>query len=345
MTTQSPPIPEVFTRYRDRIDAGLRAALEGPELAVYTMVRYQLGWVDEQGRPVEADRGKAIRPTLALLMCEALEGDPDAAVPAAAGLELLHNFSLIHDDVMDNDRTRRHRPTVWAIWGEAQAINAGDLLNVLATLSVLRATCDPETTALARAAVEVLARGCGRMTEGQHLDLAFEARDDVTVDEYLEMVYGKTAALIGVAFELGAIFAGNDPEIRARCRNYGRTLGAAFQIRDDLLGIWGDAAVTGKPVGGDIRKRKKTLPIVHAMQAAPPQDRQYLRRMFAGPSAEPDVAAAMAILDRADSQAFSEAEANRLLADARIWLDKLPVSDWGRRALTDVASFIIGRTK
>jgi geranylgeranyl diphosphate synthase type I len=260
-------------------------------------------------------------------------------------LELLHNFSLIHDDIMDNDRTRRHRPTVWAIWGEAQAINAGDLLNVLATLSVLRAPRDPEHTALVRTAVDVLARGCARMTEGQHLDVAFETRDDVTVDEYLEMVNGKTAALIGVAFELGAIFAGNQPEMRARCRNYGRTLGAAFQIRDDLLGIWGDPTLTGKSAGSDIRKRKKTLPIVHGMQAAPPEDREYLRAMFTDRSVEPDVEAARAILARAGSRAFAEAEASRLLADTRLWLDQLPVSAWGRQALTDVAAFIIGRAK
>ncbi len=345
MTTETPAIPKAFARYRDRIDAALKSAVEGPRQSLYTMARYQLGWVDESGDPVETDRGKAVRPTLCLLMCESLGGDVEAAVPAAAGLELLHNFSLIHDDVMDRDETRRHRPTVWAIWGEPQAINAGDLMNVLATLSVLRAGDARGDPARMRDAVEVLARGCGRMTEGQHLDIGFESRDDVTVDKYLEMVAGKTAALIGASSEIGAIFADNDPEIRARCRNYGRTLGTAFQIRDDLLGIWGDPAVTGKPADSDIRKRKKTLPIVHAMQTGASEDLYRLRGMFAQTGSDVDVDMTTEILSRAGSREFAEGEANRFLTEATSWLDQLPVSDEGRDELTDVAAYLIGRPK
>ena len=232
------PAPEALGRYRERIDAELERAVRGPDLPLYTMARYQLGQVDADGAPASTDRGKAVRPTLCLLMCEALGGDLEAALPAAAGLELLHNFTLVHDDVMDDDRTRRHRPTVWAVWGRAQAIDAGDLLHVLSTLSVLRSGGDASGT-LARDATEVVTQGCRLVTEGQHLDLAFETAAHVGVADYLDMIARKSAALLAVAFELGAIFAGNDSATRAACRDYGREVGVVFQIRDDMLGIWG----------------------------------------------------------------------------------------------------------
>ena len=345
MTAETSALPKAFARYWDRIDAALKSAVDGPSHSLYTMARYQLGWVDERDAPVETDRGKAVRPTLCLLMCESLGGDVEAAVPAAAGLELLHNFSLIHDDVMDRDETRRHRPTVWRIWGQSQAINAGDLMNVLAMLSVLGAGDARGDPVRARDAAEVLARGCGRMTQGQYLDIEFESQVEVSVDEYLEMVAGKTAALIGAAFEIGAIFADNDPTTRTRCGDYGRMLGTAFQIRDDLLGTWGDPAVTGKPADSDIRQRKKTLPIVHAMQSGSREDRRRLRAMFAQTGSDADVDLTMEILSRAGSREFAEAEANRCLAEAATLLDRLPVSDEGRDELADAAAFLIGRRK
>ena len=336
---------QLFGRYRTRIDAALARAIEGPDLPPYIMARYQLGMVDESGNEVDADRGKALRPTLCLLMCEALGGDVGRALPAAAGLELLHNFSLIHDDVMDNDRMRRHRPTVWSVWGEAQAINTGDLLHVLAILSVLRNATDAGSAQLARDATEVLATGCGRMTEGQHLDLAFEELEEVTIDEYMAMVGGKSAALFCVAFEVGAIYSGNDDGLRASCRKFGQALGTAFQIRDDVLGIWGDEEETGKPVGSDIRKRKKTLPVIHALHDAAPDDRADLARIFADRTCEPDVSATIEILERSDSLGFALREAIRLRDQAQTILEQLPVSDWGRQAITELAAYITVRSK
>ncbi len=340
---QASEAAELLVRYSDRLDVALRAAVEGPDLPVYTMVRYHLGWVDEAGKPVRASQGKALRPTLCLLMCEALGGDQDNALPAAAGLELLHNFSLIHDDVMDDDRTRHHRPTVWAVWGKRQAINAGDLLNVLATLSVLRSAHLDGDLRPALDAVEILSRGCARMTEGQHLDLAFESRRDVSVADYLRMVRGKAAALFAAAFEIGAVHAGNDPGRREQCRAYGQALGTAFQIRDDVLGIWGDSEQTGKPVGSDIGQRKKSLPIVHALTRANDDERARLREMLADTRRPPDVAAVTEVLDRAGSRDFAEAEADRFASAAERHLAELDVSVWGRAALREMAGFITGR--
>ncbi len=309
------------------------------------MARYQLGQVNADGSPASADRGKAVRPTLCLLMCEALGGDLKAALPAAAGLELLHNFTLVHDDVMDDDETRRHRPTVWVIWGRAQAIDAGDLLHVLATLSVLRSGGNGPSASLARDAVEVLTEGCRLVTEGQHLDIAFETAASVGVADYLDMIARKSAALLAVAFELGAIFASNDPATRAACRAYGRELGIVFQIRDDMLGIWGDPAVTGKPVGADIQKRKKTLPIIHALETADGADRARLRSMFSNDSAPPDTDSTMTILERAGSRSFTEEQIRKHGNLASQALARLPVNAWGRRNLEAVATYIATRDR
>ena len=309
------------------------------------MARYQLGQVNADGTPATTDRGKAVRPTLCLLMCEALGGDLEAALPAAAGLELLHNFTLVHDDVMDDDETRRHRPTVWVVWGRAQAIDAGDLLHVLATLSVLRSGRNGATASLANDAVEVVTQGCRRVTEGQHLDIAFETAANVGVADYLDMIARKSAALLAVAFELGAVFAGNDPTTRAACRAYGRELGIVFQIRDDVLGIWGDPAVTGKPVGADIRKRKKTLPVIHALETADGPDRARLRTMLNDDCAPPDIETTMAILERAGSRDFTEDQIRKHANLAGQALARLPVSAWGRRNLEAVATYIAMRDR
>ena len=345
MLVESPAIvPAIFSRYRERIYQEMLRAIRGPDLSLYAMVRYQLGWVDATGARVTADRGKAIRPTLCLLMCEALGGDVEGAIPSAAGLELLHNFSLIHDDVMDGDEMRRHRPTVWSIWGQAQAIDVGDLLHVLAMLNVIGSNRDGEDPVLSRDSAEVMARGCRLVTEGQHLDLEFESRPKVTVDQYVGMIERKSAALISVAFEMAAIFSGNASEVRKACQVYGRLLGTAFQIRDDMLGIWGDPAVTGKPVGADIRKRKKTLPIIHAFENATEQDRLRLTDLYSNDAETPDPAAVMTILDQADSYAFSDEFMRTYLQQASASTAKLPISDWGRQNLEEVAVYVAGRT-
>ena len=309
------------------------------------MARYQLGQVNADGSPATTDRGKAIRPTLCLLMCEALGGDPEAALPAAAGLELLHNFTLVHDDVMDDDEVRRHRPTVWVLWGRSQAIDAGDLLHVLATLSVLRSGGAGASAPLAKDAVEAVTQGCRLVTEGQHLDIAFETAANVSVADYLDMIARKSAALLAVAFELGAIFAGNDPATRAACRAYGRELGIVFQIRDDVLGIWGDPAVTGKPVGADIQKRKKTLPVIHALETCAGPDRARLHAMYSDNRAPPDVATSMSILERAGSRSFTENQIRNHGNLARQALARLAVNAWGRRNLEAVATYIATRDR
>ncbi|MPZ24789.1 MAG: polyprenyl synthetase family protein, partial [Dehalococcoidia bacterium] len=252
--------PAVFSRYREPLGAALRQALEGADLPIYGMARYHLGWQDREGNTTEAE-GKALRPVACLLSCEALGGNFERALPAAAAIELVHNFSLVHDDIQDGDEERRGRPTVWKLWGAAQAINAGDLLWALANRVLARATWPAAAVA---AGMEALNDAALRMIEGQYLDLAFEGQTGVGVDDYLAMTGRKTGALFGAALELGALAAGADNRARDSLRESGENLGVSFQIHDDVLGIWGDSALTGKSARNDILRRKKSLPLLHA---------------------------------------------------------------------------------
>jgi geranylgeranyl diphosphate synthase, type I len=229
------------------------------------MITYHLGW-DTDG---PAARGKRVRPLLTLLIAAAAGGDWRQALPAAAAVELIHNFSLVHDDIQDRSDTRRGRPTVWKQWGIAQAINTGDALFVAAHQAASRlATRSVEPRAVL-AVRDRLDHACLRLTQGQHLDLAFEQSPDVTQPAYLEMIAGKTAALLEAATAAGALVAGaSEPQV-GRYAEFGLHLGLAFQILDDLLGIWGEPAITGKPSGDDLAQRKKTLPILMGLSTSP----------------------------------------------------------------------------
>lgn len=240
--------------------------LDDPRLQPMTeMIAYHFGW--SESRP-EA-RGKRLRPLLTLLCCAAGGGDWPMALPAASAVELIHNFSLIHDDIQDNSAERRGRATVWKRWGIAQAINTGDALLVLAHLAVGRLTSLGTSAAAALDVHSLLDDACLDLTRGQHLDLAFEDRVEVAEFEYLEMIQGKTAALLAAATGCGARLAATSQAAIEAYRLYGLHLGMAFQILDDILGIWGTPEVTGKPAGDDLRAHKKSLPILFGMDHSP----------------------------------------------------------------------------
>jgi geranylgeranyl diphosphate synthase type I len=221
------------------------------------MIRYHFGW-DE---PREAG-GKRVRSLLALLTSAAAGGEWTQAVPAAAAIELIHNFSLLHDDIEDRSEYRRGRRTVWVEWGVPQAINTGDALfalSYLATSPLAGSGIRPEVYQAARG---VLDRACLELTRGQHQDIAFETRDSVRPDEYEAMIEAKTGTLLAAAAEVGALLGGADEACRSAFREFGRRLGLAFQVQDDLLGVWGSSEETGKATGDDLRARKKSFPIV-----------------------------------------------------------------------------------
>lgn len=234
------------------------------------MMHYQMGWVDESLQPIEPKSGKRIRPLVCLLANDAAGGDWRQAVPAAAAVEIIHNFSLIHDDIEDASPTRRGRPTVWKVWGEAQAINSGDAMFTLAHMALgrLLETGIPPATVVR--AMQSFDETCFRLTAGQYADMDFELRDKVTVDEYMAMITGKTAVLLSFSAEVGALVAGAPHEVVKNYAQVGLNLGLAFQVIDDILGIWGDESKTGKSVATDIITKKKTLPVLYGLENCDP---------------------------------------------------------------------------
>jgi geranylgeranyl diphosphate synthase type I len=276
-------------------------------VGVYEMIRYHLG-LDGSSGP----RGKRMRPLLGLLAYASIAGEHTRALPGAAAVELGHNFSLVHDDIEDGDVERRHRPTLWALHGVAQAINTGDLIFSLSRVALHRLTdlgfSDRKVLRLMRLYDET----CVLLCEGQYIDIATSASGEpMTVELYFDMIGRKTAALISGSIEAGALLATDDEAVIARYRRFGWALGLAFQLNDDLLGIWGQEQTTGK-VPTDIARHKKTLPVLYAFQHAGPADRARLAELSAetAPS-EAQIAEIVTILERSGAQEFTRAEAQR----------------------------------
>lgn len=311
MTSIIPPFEKLASPMRTalkiELENAIRIAKEHGSQEMHNMLAYQLGWIGEKAGP-QAE-GKQIRPLLVLLTAQAAGGAWESALPAAAAVELLHNFSLIHDDIEDNSDLRRGRPTVWKRWGLPQAVNAGDAMLTLANLAILRLT---ETTSPATAlpATRILQETCLRLTQGQHLDMAFEERERVTVEEYWQMVQGKTAVLIASCCELGALCAQASDAVRDHYREFGYKLGLAFQAQDDLLGIWGKMEKIGKSNQGDLLSGKKTLPILYGLA----QGGDFAARWDSGPLTADEIPAMAQTLEEEGARAYTQ-DATRPLTE------------------------------
>jgi geranylgeranyl diphosphate synthase type I len=324
--------PEILGRHIDLLDAGLRGSTPRMKGLLRQMSSYHLGLTDAQGRPAQEPAGKRIRPALSLWACEALGGDPEWALPAAVAVELIHNFTLIHDDIQDGDQLRRHRPAVWTIWGTEQGINAGDGM-FAAALSALLAP-GPRPGRRMRAA-HLLSAAVVQVVEGQCLDLALEGKPGASQATYLRLVTLKTGALLGAAMAAGAVLAGASKAVTRRFDAAGRLLGLAFQVRDDWLGTWGDPELTGKGRSGDLRRRKLTYPVVAAYEVATRTRRHELRRLFA--EREPGGEFRLrALLDELGGPALTAGVPMVLARDAVAVLTGLP-----DEALTDFADLAI----
>jgi geranylgeranyl diphosphate synthase, type I len=326
-------------RGRRLVDPALRAAVSRLDEDTRRVASYHLGWCGTDGREVEGPSGKAIRPSLVMTAGEALGADPEGLVVGAVAVELVHNFSLIHDDLMDRDGERRHRPTVWSVWGDATAVLVGDAL-----LSLAHEVLDDTRSPYAAPASRALSRATRELIRGQVLDVAFEARNDVTLPECLDMAAAKTGALLGVSAELGAVLAGAPAAAVTALRRYGEQLGLAFQLVDDLLGIWGCPERTGKPVFSDLRSRKKTLPVMWAVHRGGAPGRE-LARWLAGPP-EPGESAlhrAADLVDFAGGRDWAQHEARARVDAALAALDGVVLDPDHRAELTHLATFVVER--
>jgi geranylgeranyl diphosphate synthase, type I len=225
----------------------------------HEMLTYHMGWTGEGAGP-EAT-GKRIRPLLVLLCTSSCGANWQSALPAAASIELVHNFSLVHDDIQDNSRTRRGRDTAWVKWGAPMAINVGDALFVLSNLAMIDLKQNYPAEIIVRA-TEILNNTCLELTKGQFLDISYEERRDLTVEDYWPMIAGKTAALLSACCHIGSLLGGAEESKQEAYRSFGHYLGLAFQVQDDILGIWGDESVTGKSAASDLVEGKNSLPVL-----------------------------------------------------------------------------------
>jgi len=274
---------------------------------LYEMVRYHLA-LDGSG----ASGGKRLRPLLGLLAFASITGDHRRALPGAAAVELGHNFSLVHDDIEDGDRERRHRPTLWTVHGVPQAINTGDTLFSLSRIALHRLTDLGFSDAKVLRLMRLYDETCLALCEGQYLDIATSQSDQpMSVEAYFDMIGRKTAALIAASIEAGALLATDDEAVIARYRAFGWALGIAFQINDDLLGIWGKEQATGK-APSDVMHKKKTLPVIYAMEQAGPKDRERLGALYATADPSPaEVTEIVELLERLGARDYTRDQAHR----------------------------------
>ncbi len=338
-------LPDVFIRYRPVINDGLRSVLDEGRLPLYDMLRYHMGWIDEEGRPAEANAGKAVRPALCLFACEAVGGRASQALRAAVAIELIHNFSLVHDDIQDGDTHRRHRPALWYRWGHSHGVNAGDAMFVLGQQAVFRGAGDPLAPAKALEVSRILTRACAEMIEGQALDLSFEQRPSAPVRDYLTMIAKKTGALLECSLHMGALIGARDARTVEAMRAFGKGLGFLFQVRDDMLGIWGEPEKTGKPAGSDILRRKKSLPIVHALATAAGPARERLRAIYKkdAPLAAGEVADVLGIMDGLGTERFCHGLAREHAEESVRELTGVELTPAARRECEELTSFLLER--
>ncbi|MEU0841911.1 polyprenyl synthetase family protein [Streptomyces sp. NPDC005962] len=327
----------------------LRTAVDRLAPPMDTVAAYHFGWIDADGRPAAGAGGKAVRPALALLSAQAAGADPEVGVPGAVAVELVHNFSLLHDDLMDGDEQRRHRDTVWKVHGPAQAILVGDALFALAGEILLELG-----TVEAGRATRRLTSATRKLIDGQAQDISYEHRERVTVEECLEMEGNKTGALLACAASIGAVLGGADDRTADTLERYGYHLGLAFQAVDDVLGIWGDPVATGKQTWSDLRQRKKSLPVVAALSAGG-RASEDLAQILAADAHKPEeefadfseeeFATRAALIEEAGGRDWTSQEARRQYATAIEALDEVDMPGEVREQFVALADFVVVRER
>ncbi|MEV5429912.1 family 2 encapsulin nanocompartment cargo protein polyprenyl transferase [Streptomyces sp. NPDC052701] len=332
----------LLARARTAVDPVLRSALGTLPGPMRRVALHHFGWAHADGTPATGGSGKAIRPALVLASAAALGGPKarEEAVRAAAAVELIHNFTLLHDDVMDRDTTRRHRPTAWTVFGDADAILAGDALQALA-LRLLAEDAHPAAPAAAARLADCVVELCA----GQHADTAMERcrPGEVGLDETLAMAEAKTGALLGCACAIGALYAGAGRTDVTALDAFGREAGLAFQLIDDVIGIWGDPHRTGKPARADLAARKKSLPVVAALTSGTPAAAE-LAALYEAPGGQGDLEHIARTVERAGGRDWAQDQAADRMARAMQELARAVPDPEAAGGLLALAEFVTRRS-
>ncbi len=341
-----PEIKNILAKYIPDVEHTIKDYLSEAPPFIGGVIRYHFGWADQNFEPEKSESGKMLRPVLCLLVMDALTGNYKKVLPAAAAIEMIHNFTLLHDDIEDGDLERRGRPTAWAIWGNPLAINVGDYLYTLAFKSLFRLDNAHFSFKKIFLVQQLIADSCLILTTGQDLDLRFEQSQDVTAGMYLDMVYRKTGALLEASILTGAILGTSDPQLIKNYRGFARNIGIAFQIRDDILGIWGDAAKTGKSVDNDLRRKKKTLPIIYMLNKATGDRRKKLLALYADNAllTASEISFVRQSLAWVEAHTYAQQSADRYIQDAFGALKRIDISNQPQAELETIARFLIDRS-
>jgi geranylgeranyl diphosphate synthase, type I len=302
----------------------------------YEMLTYHMGWTGE-GAGVEA-AGKRIRPMMVLLAAASCGADWHSALPAAAAVELVHNFSLVHDDVQDNSDKRRGRPTVWTKWGVPMAINVGDALFVIANQAILDLEKTQPASTVVRAA-SILNNTCLNLTRGQYMDMSYEERSDLKIENYWPMISGKTSALLSACTEIGALIGGADQQVQESYREFGHRIGLAFQVQDDVLGIWGDEAITGKSAASDLVEGKNSLPVLFALE----KNGGFAKRWKQGPIKADEVKEVATLLESEGAKDYALEMSQQETGKALSFLEQANPQGEAGAALLELANMLLKR--
>ncbi len=344
MSQSDHKIPSSLSRFREEVSAAIENYLENRDGKLYDMVNYHLGF--DGNDPNSSLQGKAIRPCLVLFATKALGGKPDEAMPAAVSLELIHNFSLVHDDIQDDASMRRGRESVQKKWSPAQAINAGDGLKDLSLLALTQLS-DGERTERELEAVSALSSYSLRMIQGQVLDLHYMNKEDIGIDGYLKMIRDKTCALLEGSFHLGGIYAGADDSEVETLTRFGRLLGYVYQIRDDWLGIWGQPEKAGKSVKSDLVEKKRSFPVVYAMQEGSEEKVSDLQKIYyrEGKLTDGEVNRVRRTLEDIGAREKTNEWSEKYWEEAEKQLEQTEMDDQSKEDLKKFGSFLLKRKK
>jgi geranylgeranyl diphosphate synthase type I len=339
-------IKSILNKYALDIKHFIKHVLSDAPPFIHGVISYHFGWGDQNFEPANYDSGKMLRPTMCLLVFDALTGSHKNALPVAAAIEMIHNFSLIHDDIEDGDTERRGRPTAWAIWGKPLAINTGDYLYTLAFNTIANLDSTKFDTGRILAVQRLITGSCLTLTMGQDLDLRFEQTQNVSTEMYLDMVYKKTGALLEAAIVSGAMLGTSDQKVISNYHEFARNIGIAFQVRDDILGIWGDTSTTGKSADNDLRRKKKTLPVLYTLGQVTGERKERLRAMYASPDplSKGEINFARECLTWADARGYAQDKADTYMENAFSALNRIDISNQAQSDIEAIAKFLVQRS-